>query len=189
VTADVRAAKAQLRAAALTARDSMTAEQRARAGDAIAAVGMAKWAGLSTVAAYLAIRGEPPTAQLLDGLASCGTRVLLPVIDGAVLDWAQYDGSRTITAGPLGISEPIGPRLGTDAILRAELVLTPALAADRKGNRLGRGRGYYDRSLVAVAAPIVAVIYDSEFIDDVPIEAHDRRVDGVLRPAGFTSLS
>jgi 5-formyltetrahydrofolate cyclo-ligase len=189
VTDDVVAHKDQLRAAILSARQAMTVDERVRAGESIATHGAAQWAGIRTLAAYLSVRGEPPTAALIDSFARAGARVLLPVIDGAVLDWAEYDGTRTITAGPLGISEPIGMRLGVEAVLAAELVLVPALAADRHGNRLGRGRGYYDRTLVDVAAPIVAVLYEPELIEEVPTEPHDHRVDAVLRPAGFTSLN
>lgn len=189
VTDDVPARKEQVRAAILAARHKLSPDERARAGRNIAAHGLARWRGAGTVAAYLAVRGEPPTAGLLDGLVARGARVLLPVIDGAVLDWAVYDGTRTITAGPLGISEPIGARLGIDAILQADVVVVPALAVDSSGNRLGRGRGYYDRTLVGVAAPIVAVVYDDELIDEVPVDAHDRRVDAVVQPAGFISLS
>jgi 5-formyltetrahydrofolate cyclo-ligase len=189
VTDDIAARKEEVRASILAARGHRTAQERAQAGAAIAAHGLAQWNGATTVAAYLSVRGEPPTVAMLDGLAARGTRVLLPVIDGVGLEWALYEGARTITAGPLGISEPIGARLGVDAILQADVVVVPAFAVDLAGNRLGRGRGYYDRSLVGVAAPIIAVIYDEELLDEVPTEAHDHPVDAVLRPAGLTSLS
>jgi 5-formyltetrahydrofolate cyclo-ligase len=189
VTPDVPARKEQLRRAMLAARQSMTAAERAGASEAITTHGLAEWGNTGTVAAYFSVRGEPPTAALIGGLIAGGVRVLLPVIEGALLDWAEYEGARTITAGPLGISEPIGPRLGVDAVLRADVVVVPALAVDHRGNRLGRGRGYYDRALVGVAAPVVAVLYDSELIEEVPVEDHDRRVDAVLRPAGITRMS
>jgi 5-formyltetrahydrofolate cyclo-ligase len=67
----------------------------------------------------------------------------------------------------------------------ADVVLVPALAVDRDGHRLGRGRGYYDRALESVTAPVVAVVYDDDVIDDVPIEPHDRCVDGRLTPSGY----
>jgi 5-formyltetrahydrofolate cyclo-ligase len=189
VTDDVAAAKDQLRAAIIAARRSLTVDERLRAGKEIAAHGLEHWRGRHTIAAYLSVRTEPATEALLDGLAASGTRLLLPVIDGPVLDWSVYNGSHTMTAGPLGISEPIGPRLGTEAVLEADLVVVPAFAVDHAGHRLGRGRGYYDRSLLGVAAPIIAVLYNPELVDEVPYEAHDHSVDAVLRPAGFTSLS
>lgn len=189
MTDDVPARKEKLRIAIIAARKSLSGDDRRLAGEAIAAQGLAQWRGAATIAAYLSVRTEPPTGGLLDSLAANGTRLLLPVIEGASLDWAVYDGSRTMTAGPLGISEPIGARLGTDAVLEAEIVVVPAFAVDRAGHRLGRGRGYYDRGLVGVCAPIVAVLYDAELIEEVPAEPHDHLVDAVLQPAGFTSLS
>ena len=68
------------------------------------------------------------------------------------------------------------------AIARARLVLVPALAADREGRRLGRGGGYYDRtlSLTAAEVPLVVVLNDDELVDELPAEPHDRRVTAAL---------
>jgi len=189
VSDDVRACKDQLRAIVLASRAQLSATQRTRAGVAIAEHGRAQWAGIATVAAYLSLDSEPPTLPLLDVLLASGTQVLLPIIDGHTLDWAPYSVGAHVVAGPLGISQPTTPRLGAAALVAADVVLVPALAVDRAGNRLGRGRGYYDRALAGITAPITAVIYDDELLDDVPAEAHDRRVDAVVRPSGLTSSS
>jgi 5-formyltetrahydrofolate cyclo-ligase len=74
-------------------------------------------------------------------------------------------------------------------LAQAAIVVVPALSVDRRGNRLGRGRGYYDRALSDLAGSVVAVVYDDELIDEVPAEPHDRRVDAVLQPRGLTSSS
>jgi 5-formyltetrahydrofolate cyclo-ligase len=185
---DAATRKQQLRAAVLTARRDMPGPDRLAAGEAIAAHGVLRWRAAGTVAAYVSVDTEPPTLLLLDALLGHGARVLLPVIDALALDWAAYTGPADLSAGPLGLSEPATPRLGADALTQADVVIVPALAADRLGNRLGRGRGFYDRALIDVAAPIVAVLYDAELVDDVPAEAHDRRVDAILRPAGLTIL-
>jgi 5-formyltetrahydrofolate cyclo-ligase len=58
----------------------------------------------------------------------------------------------------------------------------PALAIDQSGNRLGKVKGYYDRALVATAAPVVAVVYEHELLEALPAEAHDRRVDFAVTP-------
>jgi 5-formyltetrahydrofolate cyclo-ligase len=122
---------------------------------------------------------------LLDALRAAGVRVLLPVVTGERLDWATYDGEGALAEGPLGLAEPSGHRLGSDALAAADVVLVPALAVDRSGHRLGRGRGYYDRALAAVSVPVIAVVFDDDVIDDVPVEAHDRDVDGRLTPSGY----
>ena len=189
MTGELRVRKDALRATVLAARQGMTASDRERAEQAIALRGLAAWRDLRTVAAYLSFGTEPPTVALLDRLATHNARVLLPVIDGDRLDWAVYAGPDSIVTGPLGIREPAGVRLGGDALADADVVVVPALAVDGQGNRLGRGRGYYDRALADVRATVVAVVYDEELIDDVPCEAHDRRVDAVLRPAGLSRSS
>jgi 5-formyltetrahydrofolate cyclo-ligase len=189
MTGDVTERKRQLRIAAVGARRLMADAARDRAGAAITDHGLERWLGVGTIAAFVSVDTEPPTRTLLDHLVGSGTRVLLPVIDAMALDWAAYTGPADLTAGPLGITEPTTPRLGADAVLAADIVLVPALAVDRSGNRLGRGRGFYDRALIDVAAPIVAVVYDDELLDVVPAEAHDHRVDAVLRPAGITAFS
>lgn len=147
--------------------------------------GSAAWSGVGCLAAYLGVGTEPPTIPLLDALRAAGVRILLPVISGDELDWAIYDGADALAAGPLGLAEPTGPRLGSEGFAAAELVLVPALAVDRRGHRLGRGRGYYDRALGPVSVPVVAVVFDDDVIDDVPVEAHDRSVDGRLTPSGY----
>jgi 5-formyltetrahydrofolate cyclo-ligase len=177
--------KQELRDEVRAARLRMSEADRTRAGDALTDHGLVQWRGLAVVAAYLSVGTEPPTLTLVDALAAGGTKVLLPVVDGEGLRWAPYDGlDRTVT-GPLGLTEPAGD----DALLTAQLVIVPALAVDRRGNRLGRGRGYYDRALAVVTAAVIATVYDAELLDEVPAERHDRPVDGVLRPSGFTSWS
>lgn len=141
-----------------------------------------------TVCAYLPFGTEPGSAAMLDALVARGADVLLPVIppDPGPLDWARYRGTSSLVAGRLrGVSEPSGPLLGSDAISSAELVLVPALAVDRAGGRLGRGAGFYDRTLVLAApsAARIALVRDSELVDALPVEPHDVRMTGVVTPS------
>jgi len=103
---------------------------------------------------------------------------------------------RAITAepalapGPFGLLEPAGPRLGVAVVGHARLVLLPALAADRRGVRLGQGGGFYDRTLPLVGAdvPLVVVLGDGELVEVLPTEPHDRRVGAALLPAGGVTM-
>ena len=134
----------------------------------------------------MGIRGEPPTLPLLAALRARGVRVLLPLLrDDLDLEWADYDGDPArLVRGPRGVLHPPGPSLGLDGIAEAALVLAPALAVDAAGRRLGQGGGSYDRALTRTSAPVLAVVFDDELLESVPVQAHDRPVGGTLTPAG-----
>jgi len=140
---------------------------------------------LPTVAAYAPLPGEPGGPELPGALAAACGRLLLPMLcPDHDLDWAAYRGA-LVPAGR-GLREPPGPPLGPTAVATASLVLVPAVAVDRRGVRLGRGGGSYDRALARVppGTPIVAALYDGELLDEVPEQPHDRRVTAVVTPSG-----
>jgi 5-formyltetrahydrofolate cyclo-ligase len=144
----------------------------------------------STIAAYVPVGSEPGGPHLVASLAA-QARLVLPVLlpDGD-LDWAVHTGS--LTSGPRGLREPDGERLGVEGILEADLVLVPALAVDRRGMRMGRGGGSYDRALARAAgsaALIIALLHDGELLDEVPSEPHDRPVHGAITPSGGLFLT
>lgn len=145
-----------------------------------------------TVAAYVPVGGEPGSPDLLEALRAAGLRVLLPVVDRRrPLEWADYTGPDSLRDAGFNLLEPAGQRLGAAAIGEAGALLVPALAVDRRGVRLGRGAGYYDRSLpmAAPGAPLIGVVRDEEFVAELPGEPHDVRMTCVLTPRrGVVSL-
>lgn len=178
--------KARWRARMKAGRAAISAGQQVREAAALAE----EVAGIpaTTVCCYVPFGSEPGSIALLDVFRDRGIRVLLPVVPPTPgpLDWAEYTGTSALGKGNLlPVLEPSGPRLGPAAIGEADLVLVPALAVDRSGVRLGRGAGYYDRSL-ALASPeadLVAVIRDTELVDRLPAESHDIRMTAVLTPS------
>ncbi len=190
MTSDVRAAKAALRRRLRAARAERSPQVRAAAGlalQAAAAVVFEPADPALTVTAYAAVDAEPPTDELLEALRRRGVRVLLPVLaENRQLDWAAYAGPGALARSAHGLREPTGPRLGAGALQEADVVLVPALAVDRRGTRLGEGGGYYDRALAGPprAALVLAVVYDEEVVDTLPVEAHDVSVGGALTPGG-----
>jgi len=147
----------------------------------------------ATVAAYVSIGTEPGTGPLLDALTAMGRRVILPVVlPDLDLDWAVYDGPDGLARARRGLLEPTGARLGLEAVATADVVLTPGLAVDRTGMRLGQGGGCYDRALgrVPVGTFTCTLLYDGEVLDEVPAAPHDRRVTAVVTPGtGVTRFS
>ena len=185
--AELRSRKIALRRQLLTERAQMAASERADAGrtlrDAVLSLPETQMAG--AVAAYISVGTEPDTRGLVYALWKRGTYVLLPLLlSDNDLDWASYEGPDSLAAGPRGLLQPTEPPRGAAAVASADLVIVPALAVDRAGNRLGRGGGSYDRALARVgsAVPTIALIYDRELLDEVPAGRRDQRVRMVARP-------
>jgi 5-formyltetrahydrofolate cyclo-ligase len=161
----------------------------AAASAALARHGIATVEGHLVVAAYASIRDEPPTQQLLDDIRTRDISVLLPRVVGDDLRWAPYQSWTELTTTERGLLEPRGPA-ATEALSNAaDLVFAPALAVDRRGNRLGRGGGYYDRALASIPRDrIVAVVFDDEVLDELPTDPHDVAVGAALTPSGLVAL-
>lgn len=144
-----------------------------------------------TVCAYVPVGSEPGSPEMIDSLVRRGVRVLLPVVrhDEAglrvPLQWGEYRPGGLVESR-FRLREPPEPWLPAGAITAASVVLVPALAVDRAGVRLGRGAGFYDRSLplAAPTARLVAVVRDDEVVDELPAEPHDVRMTHALTPNG-----
>jgi 5-formyltetrahydrofolate cyclo-ligase len=164
---DDEAGKAALRARLLNARK---ADGRSDPGLRDAVLAIPEIASARIVAGYSAVRGEPDLAPALDALRQRGIRVLLPaVLPDRDLEFRVDGGDEVLP------------------VADADVVLIPALAADRRGHRLGRGGGSYDRALLRVrpGALMVAVVHAGELLASVPVEPHDVRVAAVLAGATF----
>jgi len=187
--------KASLRSRLLAERAALAGQFKEAAGRALrdAVLELPEVTTAGTVAAYYSVGDEPWSRGLVYALWKRGTYVLLPVLrsDGD-LDWASYEGPDSLTPGRFGLLEPSEVLRGVTAISRADVVIAPALAASRTGDRLGRGGGSYDRALARVGGPVLtlALLYDHELVQSVPVEEHDVPVRAVARPGhGVTRLS
>lgn len=144
------------------------------------------WGRARTVHTYVSsLPGEVDTHALVGAARARGMRVLVPVVSGRrePLRHAEIGGLGELARGPLGLLQPRSPRFVEPA---ADLVLVPGLLFDRRGGRIGRGGGYYDRFLAGLAGgERIGLIYDELFVDRVPTEDHDVAVDAVATPSGL----
>jgi len=148
-----------------------------------------------TVAFYLSKKDEVDTWAMVEE-AAAGKEVLLPIVKVHLLaacraDSAQvargcdqkvkekslkfvyYEKNGKMRRGPYGIMEPVGEEFAGAEI---DLMVMPLAAADRKGNRIGMGKGYYDRYLNGEGPKpkvLVGLCFDFQVVGDVPVEAHD----------------
>ncbi|HEX3965427.1 MAG TPA: 5-formyltetrahydrofolate cyclo-ligase [Trebonia sp.] len=186
--------KGELRRRVVAARGAMSADDRAAAGKLIRdhVLSLPQVAAAGTVAAYYSVGTEPDSRSLVYALWKRGSYVVLPLLlPGGDLDWASYEGPDSLVPGPRGLLQPAEPPRGTATVSRADVVLVPAVAVDRSGYRLGRGGGSYDRALARVGeqVPSIALLYDDELVDEVPVDEHDQAVRAVARPGhGVTWL-
>jgi len=106
--------------------------------------------------------------------------LLLPCVDGDDLRLRQYTGPECMVAGEqFGIGEPTGEEY--TALDAVELIVVPGVAFDRQNNRMGRGRGFYDRLLKSTPNAVkVGVAYDFQILDSIPVEPHDVKMDRVI---------
>lgn len=101
----------------------------------------------------------------------------LPRVNGVNLEILPYDESR-LELGSFHIEEPTGN--DTVDARELEMIVVPGVAFDRRGNRLGRGKGFYDRLLAGTNATTVGVGYDFQLMDEIPCEEHDVPMDYVI---------
>ncbi|MEN9753072.1 MAG: hypothetical protein RL670_763 [Actinomycetota bacterium] len=138
------------------------------------------------LACYLSYGSEPETDGFLKWALENSIRVMLPVAhDDGEMTWVYFDGQST-KSSIYGFAEAIGEPAN---LVDAELILVPALAADTAGNRLGKGKGYYDRALDAsIFAPTYAVVYETEVLAEIASEPHDRKIDGIVTDARIIKI-
>ncbi|ARC56087.1 5-formyltetrahydrofolate cyclo-ligase [Frondihabitans sp. 762G35] len=148
---------------------------------------------ITSMSAYLSAEFEPNTRPFLNWAHERGIRILFPITraDG-LLDWAVSTDMESETEGLFGLPEPVGEVLSPMAINDVDLIVVPAAQISRSGMRMGWGKGYFDKTLGSMekCPPVYAVVFDSEYVDEVPTERHDQPVDGVVTPSGihrFTS--
>jgi 5-formyltetrahydrofolate cyclo-ligase len=146
-----------------------------------------EWTSASVVALYRPLRDrrEVDIGPLFSEAWAQGKTVLVPVIEAEGLRWAAVNPETRWRPGPYSIEEPESSSAPPSA---PELIVVPALGADRRGYRIGYGRGYYDRLLAGEVGFTVAPVYAACVTDRLQAEAHDVPVralvteEGVWRP-------
>jgi 5-formyltetrahydrofolate cyclo-ligase len=140
---------------------------------------------VAVAAAYLPLPGEPNISEFLVWAKANAIKLLMPVVTGQNLRWVEFDSETRV--GELGFAEASGKPADLSS---ANVIFLPGLSVDLAGNRLGQGKGYYDRSLQQLSgskrqAKLVAVVFDEEIKLSLPTEAHDEKVDAAVTASKF----
>ena len=132
----------------------------------------------SCIALYHAISGEVQTAGLIEKWYR-EKKLLLPLIKGNDLQLLLYSGKESLKAGAFGILEPTEDCMAVPEN-EIDLIIVPGVAFDRQLNRMGRGKGYYDRLLSTLQAPKIGICFDFQLQDTVPTESFDKKMDMII---------
>ncbi|NKU85931.1 5-formyltetrahydrofolate cyclo-ligase [Rhodococcus hoagii] len=158
-------------------------EARALAATAVSVAGSTAPAG-ATVCAYVPVGSEPGSIEMLDALRAAGLRVLLPVTVTRPARVGRVHGRRRAgRGGPRTAGTHRSGVAGRRGRVRVR-DLRPGARRGRAGTRLGRGAGFYDRTLGCAdpGAALVAVVRDCELVPTLPADPHDVRMHYALTP-------
>ena len=177
---EVSTQKAALRASVKAARQNRqtSADETARLSEQLGQFCIDN--RIRVAAAYLPLTTEPDITEFLNWALGHSIELLLPRVAGDSLNWVRFEGKTS--PGQLGFVEAAGTASNLD---RADVIFIPALAVDLAKNRLGKGKGFYDRALANLGMgkgrpKLVAVVFDEEVMLSLPSESHDQKVDAAI---------
>ena len=130
-----------------------------------------------TILLYYSLPDEVNTHELIERWYKT-KKIILPVVVGEKLELREYNGKKSLTKGSYNILEPT-TELFTD-LDKLDLVIIPGVAFDKKGCRLGRGKGYYDRLLPQIKSYKIGICFPFQLYDSIPTEEFDIKMDEVI---------
>jgi len=185
--------KQTLRQQMRTRLDSLDEASRARASLEICrlAASLPAFREAQALAVFAPLATEPDIHPLIEEAWARGKRVAFPFMsregDVPKLEWLiAMTWDDLVVTGPLGIREPNPAACPTLDALELDSILVPGLSFDLRGHRLGRGGGYYDAALAQldIGTPRLGIMFACQQIDDVPRDAHDQILEGVVTEEG-----
>lgn len=182
---ELKRAKRDVRRRVLETRDATDEAARARDATEVTerVLALPEIEAASTVLAFSSFGSELPMLPMIEALVARGIRVGLPVIVGTEIEARTWRPGEPTTTTSFGAEEPAdGAPVDPSSI---DVILTPAVAVDRTGRRVGYGGGFYDRFLPRTRddAVRVAVVLAEQLVDeDLPAGSFDLRVDAIVTP-------
>lgn len=146
------------------------------------------WSAARRIGLFASTQGEPSTRSIFEAAVRAGRDVLFPrCLSAGEMAFAPASSWDELEVGRYGLLEPTCP-IVHDVWRRGDLVLVPGLGFDDRGGRLGRGVGHYDRCFARRSGRVPWLIgfgFAFQLISEVPMEHHDRLLDGVLTEQGL----
>ncbi len=182
----MRAEKAQIREQAHANRKAQTDKEPLSERICQQFMALPEYAAAKTVRVYVDVRTEVRTRQALPGALGQGKRIIVPYCVDGELELFHLENMDELAIGMYKILEPKdelrdapGKRIDVKEL---DLVMVPGVAFDRRGARMGHGKGYYDKLLEHARpdAPLVALAFECQLFPEIPTQAHDIFMDKII---------
>jgi 5-formyltetrahydrofolate cyclo-ligase len=173
--------KTALRVSLLSQRNSLSIEKAESWSGTIQArlIETSLFQSANAIALYSSVQNEAATEKIRDHALLSGKRVFYPrLVPSRSLEFVEIGSATELVRGKSGIAEPTGDKLLSRCGDLDLLLITPGVAFDAKGNRLGRGQAWYDRVIRqwGLRATPVGLAYEFQVIDRVPVDPWDQKV-------------
>jgi 5-formyltetrahydrofolate cyclo-ligase len=142
----------------------------------------------SIIMFYVSIEREVYTHDMIKRALTEKKDVVVPLVleSQDIMLTCKISDFRDLKPGPWGIPQPVKEKIQNVPLSSLDLIIVPGIAFDRRGNRLGRGKGFYDRflKLVGPKVPKVALAFSSQIVEKVPVTENDIAVDKIVTEDG-----
>jgi 5-formyltetrahydrofolate cyclo-ligase len=142
-----------------------------------------EWKKAQTIGITISIPPEVPTVRIIEQAWSEGKEIAVPKCDpgNKTMEFKKITSFNQLESVYSGLLEPI-EETDKATIEELDVLVVPGLAFSKEGYRLGFGGGYYDRFLSCYRGDTLALTYELQLIDDLPMEVHDIAVDKLITP-------
>lgn len=179
--------KSELRKECLTRRDALTRAEILGKSQSIRErlCALPEFASARHVLVYVSMSGEVDTHAMIRDLLKDRRTVLVPIAeDDGTLHWSPLEGLEDLEPGAFGVPEPRPGRRRLVEPPGDALAIVPCVAFAASGHRLGHGKGYFDRFLAKHSGTSIGLAFETQRVEDLPLEGHDIPLDIFLTESG-----
>jgi 5-formyltetrahydrofolate cyclo-ligase len=133
------------------------------------------------VGAYFAFGSEVTTESIIEQAKTLVKKIALPRVEEDKITFYELSSIKSLIRGRFGIMEP-PPYVPISEI---DILVVPGIAFDKTGNRLGYGKGYYDRLMSGKQTFSIGLAYSFQLLENLPYDRYDKRLDAIASEDGL----
>lgn len=133
------------------------------------------------VGTYFAFGSEVTTELIIERAKILGKKIALPRVEEDRITFYELSSTKSLVRGRFGIMEPLPYRKMSEI----DILVVPGIAFDKNGNRLGYGKGFYDRLLLTKRTFSIGLAYSFQLLENLPHNLYDKRLDAIASEDGI----